>query len=332
MPKIGLSFAMELNPRNQAIFDGRVRPEAIDLVCSDVKPSELFWRQLRFAQFDISEMSISSLLITLANGDERWVGLPIFTTRRFFHTTILVRRDAGIDRPADMRGKKIGVPEFQQTAALWARGILKDEFDVDQSEIEWWMERTPEHSHGGATGFKAPPGTVVNQIPPEKNIGSMVLSGELDGTLLWRGRGAQLIDRTDVDLPSHPDVKWIFPDPRAEGVRYYEKTGIHPINHAMVMRRSVAEAHPWAVTNIYKAMVQANALADAQRMEHVTYFLDAGLLPPEAGAALQSPLVEYGIAANRQILELAARYSHDQGLTPREMPLDEIFAASTLDE
>ena len=144
--------------------------------------------------------------------------------------------------------------------------------------------------------------------------------------------GAKMIDRTDVDLPSHPDVKWVFPDPRAEGVRYYEKTGIYPINHAMVMRRSVAQAHPWAVTNIYKAMVQANALADAQRMEHVAYFLDAGLLPPEAGAVLESPLVEYGIAANREILELADRYSHDQGLTPREMPLDEIFAASTLDE
>ncbi len=332
MPNIELSFAMDPNPRNRAIFDGRARPDAIDLHCSEVKPSELFWRQLRFAQFDISEMSISSFLITLANGGDRWIGLPIFTTRRFFHTTILVRRDSGIDSPADMKGKKIGVPEFQQTAALWARGILKDEFGVEQTEIEWWMERTPEHSHGGATGFKAPPGTVVNQIPAEENIGTMMLSGALDGTLLWMGRGAQMIDRTDFDLPSHPDVKWLFPDPRAEGVRYYQKTGIHPINHAMVMRKSIAEAHPWAVTNIYKAMVEANELANAERLEHMTYFLDAGLLPPEADAALKFPVVETGVAANRHILELATRYSHDQGLTPRQIPLDEIFAPSTMDE
>lgn len=329
---IQLSFAMAPNPRNRAIFDGRISPDGIDLVCAEVGPSELFWRQLRFAEFDISEMSLSSLLITLANGDDRWLGLPVFTTRRFFHAMMLARRDAGIESPEDLRGKKVGVPEFQQTAALWGRGILRHEFGVDQTAVEWWMERLPEHSHGGATGFKAPPGTTVNQIPGDKNIGSMLLSGELDATLLWFGGGATMIDRTSVNLLEHPDIKTIFPDPMAEGARYYKKTGIYPINHGMVVRRSVAEQHPWAVMNIYKAMVAANEIANKERMEQVHYYLETGLLPSESRAALQTPLVEHGIKANRKVMETAAEYSHEQGLTPRLMKLEEIFAANTLDE
>ena len=248
-----LSFAMSPNPRNQAIFDGRVSPDGIDFVCTPISPSELFWRQLRFGDFDVSEMSVSSLLIALAGGDDRYIGLPVFTTHRFFHNMILVRRDAGIDKPEDLKGKRLGVPEYQQTAALWARGVLLHEFGVDQTDIEWWMERTPEHSHGGATGFKAPPGTTINQIPGDKNIGEMMLAGELDGTLLWFGGGANIIDRTSVDLPNHPDIKTLFPDPIAEGVRYYQKTGMFPINHAMIIRRSIVENNPWGGQRWYLA-------------------------------------------------------------------------------
>ena len=240
---IQLSFAMERNPRNRAIFDHEVKPEGIEFTCTRIGPSELFWRQLRFAEFDVSEMSLSSLLIALANGDDRYIGLPIFTTRRFFQSSILVHRDSGIDRPEDLKGRKIGVPEFQQTAAVWVRGILKDDFGVEQTEIEWFMERLPEHSHGGATGFTAPPGTIVNFIPPDKSIGSMILDREIDGTLLWFGaRGGQdLIDRTAIDLPNHPDVKYLFDPPRSEGRRYYAKHQLMPINHAMVIRRLLAE-------------------------------------------------------------------------------------------
>src|ERR1700758_1918771 len=128
-------------------------------------------------------MSCSSFLIVTAHGDTRFVGLPIFTTRRFFHTSILVRRKSGIETPADLRGKRVGVPEYQQTAALWARGALQHEFGVAPQDMEFWMERAPEHSHGGATGFKPPPDVVVHQIPPEKSIASMLVAGELDATL-----------------------------------------------------------------------------------------------------------------------------------------------------
>ncbi|NQV55123.1 MAG: hypothetical protein HQ503_04630 [Rhodospirillales bacterium] len=327
-----LSFAMSPNPRNRAIFDGRVSPDGIDFVCTPIAASELFWRQLRFGDFDVSEMSVSSLLIALANGDTRYIGLPVFTTHRFFHNMILVRRDAGIDKPEDLRGKRIGVPEYQQTAALWGRGVLKHEFGVEQSDIEWWMERTPEHSHGGATGFKPPPGTTINQIPGDKNIGSMMLANELDGTLLHFGGGRTLIDRTTIDLPNHPDVKTLFPDPVAEGVRYYEKTGMFPINHAMIIRRSIVEKNPWAALNIYKAMVRANDIANTERMEHVLYYRQAGLLSADGEKALNEPLIEHGLKANLKEIEAAIQYSAEQSLTPRQLKLEEVFYASTLDE
>ena len=120
---IELSIGMPNNPRTWALLNGQVAPQGIDLVPSIIHPSELFWRQLRFGDFDVSEMSFSSFLISLSKGDDRWVGLPIFTTRRFFHTGMMVRRDAGIEVPADLKGRRVGVPEYQQTAALWNRGV-----------------------------------------------------------------------------------------------------------------------------------------------------------------------------------------------------------------
>ena len=328
---IQLSIGMAANPRTWPLFDGTVKPDGIQLIPSPVHASELFWRQLRFADFDISEMSFSSLIMALAHGDERWVGLPVFTTRRFFHTGILVRRDRGIESPADLKGKQVGVPEYQQTAALWTRGVLQHEFGVEPKDMEFWMERVPDQSHGGATGFQPPPGVTINQIPIEKNIGSMMLSGELDATLLYIV-DPNLIDRSTADLWSHPDIKPIFPDAKAEGVRFYNKTGLYPINHGMVMKREVAEAHPWAILNVLKAFQQANAAATRQRMDHVDAYLEAGLLPADARAVLAKPLIQHGIVANRNVLETAAQYSFEQGLTPRLTKLEEVFAESTMEQ
>lgn len=327
--KLQLSIGMSVNPRTRPIFDGTVTADAIDLFPSTVHPSELFWRQLRFADFDVSEMSLSSLMIAMSKGDDRWVGLPIFTTRYFFHTRILVRTDAGIDKPADLKDKRVGVPEYQQTAALWARGVLQHEFGVKPSDMEFWMERPPSHSHRAAVGFEPPPGVTIHQIPPDKNIGTMMASGELDATLHYLSHD-NLVDRSRVDLMNHAQVKRLFADPVAEGTRYYRKTGIYPINHGMVIRREIAENHPWAVLNLYKAFQRANQVADAQRREHVEYHVAAGLVAPEAGTALAKPVLHHGIAANRNVLETAAQYSYEQGLTPRLVRLDELFAASTM--
>lgn len=327
-----LSIGMANNLRTRAIFDGRVKPQGIEPICTEVHASELFWRQLRFADFDISEMSLSSFMMAVAGGDERWVGIPVFTTRRMFQVGTLVRKDRGIDKPADLKGKKMGVPEYQQTAALWTRGFLQHEYGVHPRDMEFWMERNPEHSQGGAVGFTPPEDVKLSYIPTTTNLGEMLLEGKLDGALRYLAGTDNLVDRSTVDLYRHPDFKTLFPDPHAEGVRFYEKTGIYPINHAMIIKREVAEKHPWTVLNIFTAFEKANEIAERERMEAVRYHLEAGLLPPEARKALATPLIRHGIAANRKVLETAAQYSFEQGLTPRLMKLEELFAPQLMEQ
>jgi len=328
--KLQLSFGITSNPRTWPILDGRVAPDAIDPLITPSDPSELFWRQLRFADFDVSEMSMSSLMMIRAQGDDRFVGLPVFTTRQFFHTKILVRRDARINAPADLKGKRVGVPEYQQTAALWIRGITQSEFGVTPRDMEFWMEREPARSHAGAVGFKPPPDVTIHQIPPDKSIGSMMVKGELDACMFYI-RNQNLIDRSSEDLYHHPDIKPLFPDSAAESVRYFEKTGIYPINHGMVVKREIAEKNPWVVVNLLKAFDAANDIANRERIEHVAYHLETGRVPERYRAALATPLITHGIKANRKTLETVAAYSLEQGLTPRLLKLEDLFAASSLD-
>jgi 4,5-dihydroxyphthalate decarboxylase len=270
-------------------------------------------------------------MMATAQGNTDWIGIPIFTTRKFFHTEILVRKDAGINEPKDLKGKRVGVPEYQQTAALWARGVLQHEYGVHQSEMTHWMERVPTHSHGGATDFKPPPGTTVNQVPIEKSLGGMIVSGELHAIIHYL-RDNNLVDRSRIDLEDHPDIKPLFPDRLAEGVRYHKKTGIFPINHGMVIRREIAEKHPWTVLNLLKAYDKANEIANQQRIAQVEYHVWAGLISAEAGKALREPAIRHGIKANRKTLEMAAQMSHEQSLTPRLMKLEELFAPSAMEQ
>jgi 4,5-dihydroxyphthalate decarboxylase len=327
-----LSIGMANNPRTRAIFEGKVKPDGIDFICTPVHASELFWRQLRFADFDVSEMSMSGHLMGVAAGDRRWVGLPIFTTRRMFQVGVLVRKDRNIDKPADLVGRKMGVPEYQQTAALWTRGYLQHEYGIHPRDMEFWMERNDDHSQGAAMGFKPPADVKLNFIPNDTNMGEMLLQGKLDGALRYLAGTDNLVDRSSVDLYRHPDFKTLFPDPHAEGVRFYQKTGIYPINHCMVIRREIAEKHPWTVLNIFKAFQRANEIAEKARMEAVGYHLETGLLPPEARKALATPLIRHGIAANRKVLETTAQYSFEQGLTPRLVGIDELFAPSVIEQ
>src|SRR5262249_5714795 len=181
MAQLQLSLAMSRNDRSQAVLDGTIKPDGIEFLSTAVHASEMFWRQLRFQEFDVSEMSLSSLLIAIAQGNTDWVGIPVFTARRFFHTRVWVRTDRGIEQPQDLKGKRVGVPEYQQTQAVWIRGALKHEFGVEPSDMEWWMERTEERSHGGATAFQPPAGVSFHRVPAEENIGTLLTAGKLDG-------------------------------------------------------------------------------------------------------------------------------------------------------
>ncbi len=327
--RLELSIALSDNERTRPLIEGRVVPEGIKLIPTAVHPSEMFWRQLRFAEFDASEMSMSSLIIAVSRGDTRWVAIPVFTMRRFFHTSVIVRTDSGIAAPADLRGKRIGVPEYQQTWAIWSRGVLQHEFGVHAREIEWFMERNPDKSHGGATGFAAPEGVRVNQIPPTTDMGEMLVRGELDGALHYLP-GNNLVDRSTADVSSV--TRHLFADPAAEGRRFYAKTGLFPINHTVVVRRSLIERHPWIALNLYSAFVAAKAEIARYGKSYLQWYFEVGLLDGGVGRALAThdPLA-YGFKASRAVLETIAQYVHEQGLSARRVGLDEIFAPSTLD-
>jgi 4,5-dihydroxyphthalate decarboxylase len=330
MANLQLSLAITNNPRTRPIIDGRVTPGGIDLIKTVLGPAEMFWRQLSFAEFDVSEISMSELMMIRSRGDDRFIGIPVFTTRRFYHTMMLMRKDARIDNAADLKGKRVGVPEYVQTAALWTRGVLENEFGVAPKDMTFFMERLPAKSHAGAIGFTAPPGVTINQIPPDKSIGSMMLAGELDACMAYFGNPG-LIDRSTVDLANHPDIRPLFAEPVAEGVRFYKKTGVFPINHGMAIKRAVFEREPWVVLNIIKTFNEANDIAEAERREHVAYHLETGLVPPDYRKPLATRLITHGLKANRATLETAARYSNQQGLTSRVMPMEELFAANALE-
>jgi 4,5-dihydroxyphthalate decarboxylase len=324
-----LSLALTPNPRGHALIDGRIVPEGIRVRPMIVHASELYWRQLQFAEFDVSEMSLSSLIIAISHGDTRFAAIPAFTMRRFFHTGILVRRDVGIDKPADLRGKRVGVPEYQMTSAIWSRGILQHEFDVAPNDIEWFMERMPDRSHGGATGFTPPKGLRLNQIPASSNIGEMMIDGTLDATLLYI-TDRNLVDRSRIELVGHPKVRHLFEDQAAERRRYYEKTGIYPINHVLIVRRSLLERYSWVALNLYNAFVAAKEALAQDAQASLQPLIETGALDPATVRTLRSDPMSYGLKEAGRVVEAIAQYQYEQGLTERRVALDEIFAPSTL--
>jgi len=325
-----LSAAFMENERTRPLITGEVRPAAIRLHASSLYPTEIFWRQLHHGEFDVSEMSISSLMIAISKGNHDWVGLPAFSMRRFFHTGVMIRTDRGIERPADLAGKRVGVPEFQQTSALWTRGILRDEFGLQPASMEWFMERNPEQSHGGATGFVPPPGVKLSYVPRDKSLGRMLVDGELDA-LMHFSPGRNIIDRTTVDPLTSPAVRRLFDPPAREAHRYFTKTGIYPINHCIVVRRSIVERHPWVVLNVYNALEQAKELVAARRASLAEPYAATGILDAARQQAIRADVLPYGVKAARNVLETVSRYLHDDGLTARRVGLDEVFAKQTLD-
>jgi 4,5-dihydroxyphthalate decarboxylase len=327
--RLPLSIALSDNPNTRPLIDGAVVPEGIALTPTVVHPSEMFWRQLKFGEFDVSEMSMSSLVISTSRGPTPWFALPVFTTREFFHTRILVRVDAGIEAPADLKGKRVGVPEYQQTAAIWTRGALENEFGVAPRDIEFFMERG-DKSHGGATGFKPPPGVTVNQIPASTNIGEMLARGELDATLLYL-TNANLVDRSRIDLSADKRIRTLFPDRAAEGRRYYAKTGLYPINHTVVVRRTLVEQHPWIALNLYAAFASARATVLRTGGIALASHFETGVLGEEVKRALAADPMAYSVKATRKVLETIADYVHVQGLAERRVRIEELFAPATMD-
>lgn len=331
MPPLPLSLCVSRNPRTEPLLSGAVAPEGIEWAASAVHPSEMFWRQLKFGDFDVSEMSLSSLTIAASQGIRDWIALPIFTTRMFFHTRIVVREDAGIETPADLAGKTVGVAEYQQTAAVWSRAALQHEFGVTPDQMTWWMERPPAKSHGGSTGFQAPPGVTVNYIPPDTTMGQMLAAGDLAAAIVYIA-DRNLVDRSRQEAGAVPGLRTLFPDPLAEGARYHRKTGVFPINHCVVVRAALLEKHPWIALNIYSAFLAAKEAAAVPLADASELWEQAGLVARGTTRAFRTgDPVPYGVAANRHVLHALGQYLHEQALIPDRPAIEDLFAPTTVD-
>jgi len=327
--RLALTCALTVNDRTRPLLNRSVTADAIDFEITPLDPGEMFFRQLKYGEFDVSEMSLATLMIATSKGPTDWVALPVFTMRRFFHTGVMVNAGAGIKTVADLKGKKIGVPEFQQTAAVWIRGIFRDEFGFDSREAEWLMERSPQLSHGAATGFVPPPGYRLTHVPPEKDLSTMIVDGEVDA-VLHLGSSKNLIDRTKIDPLTSPNVARLF-DPIAEARRYYAKTAMFPINHCVVVRRSIVTKHPWVVLNVFNWFLAGKMKQNEQRDALLEPYYTAGLLSESVKERIADDIMPYGIAKSRTVLETISRYLEEDGLTKRRVALEEIFHEETLD-
>jgi len=336
MPKLRLSFISAFNERVDPLMKGIVEAEGIELVPTYSHPSETFWRQLKYQEFEVGEMSMSSYLIARERGFDM-IALPVFPSRRLFHTEVSYHLDSGIEKPENLVGKRIGVGEYQQTAALWQRGILEHDFGVSQYKVHWFMERTEELSHGGQTGFSPPQSISFQRIPAEKSMASMLVNHELDAAAInspWKNMPT-FIGRSHRISGAEGDwskVKPLFSDRIGEGKRFFRKWGFLPVNHAYTIRGDIYEKYPWVAFNLYSGFVKAKNHFNARLADSIPSGLFFG--KEYLGMTQQifgSDPYTYGIKGNRKLLETLIDFSHEQGLIKTKPQIEDLFARSTLD-
>jgi 4,5-dihydroxyphthalate decarboxylase len=287
---------------------------------------ECFERAYFHGEFEVAEIGFSPYLIALSRGTPPYVAVPAFLSRMFRHSAVYIRNDRGIAGPADLKGKRIGVPEYQMSAVMWFRGYLQDEFGITARDIDWVQGGLENPGRREKFPLNLPPDFPLERAAEGETLSRMLADGALDAVMAAR--------RPSCFVSGHPRVARLFPDYRAAERDYYRKTGIFPIMHAVGVRRDIHDKHPWLAASIYKAFAQAKKLADAEFAE--TTALKIGL-PwvnaeyDETRALMGDDYWSYGLdARNRKTLDAMARYSFEQGLAVRLLSVDEMFAESTL--
>ena len=317
-----LSYAGHLSDRVRDLYDGTVVPEGIDLHCLRLEPFEAFPRMLQ-GDFHCGEMSFSTYVIRVAQKDMPFVAIPVFPSRTFRHSAIYVNADAGIRTPEDLRGKRIGVPEYTSTAMVWARGMLKDEYGVLPSDIRWLTGGL--RDAGRKQKFRPQIPGVEIQHTADRTLNEMLVSGELDAIIAPQMPPAL--------REGHPKVRFLFPDYAEVERAYYRKTGIFPIMHVVVLRRDLYEAHPWVASSLCNAFEQAkdNSLRELRIEEPLPVSLPwVHDLARSVRELMGTDYWPYGVDKNRKVIEALCGYVHDQGLAPRQVAVDELFAASVM--
>ena len=305
-----LTLACGRYDRTQALIDGRVRIEGVEeLNYLALRPGETFWRMLNHEEFDASEMSLSSYTILRSEGDERFIAIPVFPSRVFRQNALYVRADSPLREPRDLRGKRVGVADYQMTAAVWTRGLLQHEYGVAPEDMTWIVGRP-------IRAIRQPQEVRIEALGGAATLEELLERGEIDALM-------------SVMIPKAlgTTVKRLIPDFRAVELAYYRKTKIFPIMHTFVLRRRIYDANPWLAVNLYRAFLRARDLA--QRHMYDTDALTVSL-PWVIDEIERSREIawDYSIEGSRPTLAALLQYLDEQSLTRRRMAVAELFAAN----
>jgi 4,5-dihydroxyphthalate decarboxylase len=321
VPRLRLSFACCRYDRMEAIREGSVAVEGVELTCLTLKSGrDVFDRMVGGQEFDIAELSASEFISLQGRGNNPFVALPVFPSRVFRHGYIFINARAGIRMPKDLEGKRVGVPLYTQTAALWARGHLADQFGVDLDKISWVqgaVEDAGTHGRPHAPALLRP--VAIEQNLSGKSLGRLLADGVID---------ALIGSRKPETFGRDPDVVRLFPNHRALERELYETTRIFPIMHLIAIRRPLYEQNHWLATSLYKAFVEAKRRAYAR----MRYGGSLSVMLPwlqseveEIDAVFGGDAWPYGLEPNRPTLEALIRYMVEQHFIPRAIPIEELF-------
>jgi 4,5-dihydroxyphthalate decarboxylase len=320
MSRLPITIASWDYDRVRALCDGRVRVEGCDVNYLTMPVEECFERAYFHGEFEVAEIGFSPYLIALSRGSSPYVAVPAFLSRMFRHSAVYIRTDRGIDASADLRGRRIGVPEYQMSAVMWFRGWLQDEFGIAAKDINWVQAGLEVPGRRDKFPLNLPAGFPLVSTS-EDTLAAMLAQGRLDAVISAR--------QPSCFVDGHPQVRRLFPDYRAAERDYFRRTGIFPIMHAVGIRRDVIEQHKWLAASVYKAFVQAKRLADAELAETTALKIGLPWLVAEyeaTRAVMGADFWSYGVDANRAVLSTMARYSDEQGLATRLLTVEEMFA------
>lgn len=293
--------------RTQPLIDGRVRVEGVELTYLPLKPGETFWRQLNHGEFDASEMSLSSYTILRSEGDERFVAIPVFPSRIFRHSALYLKEGSAIERPEQLKGARVGVGDYQMTAAVWVRGFLTHEYGVRPEEVRW-VAGAPIRS------IRPPEGIRIETIRPGEELETKLLEGEIDALV-------------SVMIPKRlgAGIRRLFPDFRAVEADYYRRTRIFPIMHTLALKRSVYEKNPWLAVSLYKAFCRAREVAQHQLYDTDALSVSLPWIIDEFERTREVAW-DYSVEGSRPTLDALVQYLDEQKLTRRPMRVEELFA------
>ncbi len=323
--KLKLGIAVGDYDRVRPLMDGTVPIDGVDAQYMLLDPEEIFFRAFRHADFDICELSLSSTSVKTAAGDCPYIGVPVFPSRAFRHTSIYVRTDR-IRSPADLRGKRVGVPEYQLTANVWARLILEEEFGIKPSDVIWVRGGYEHPGRVEKITLNLPPDVRLESVPEGATISGELASGALDA--LIGPRAPSCFDR------NHPHVGYLFPNPREAATDWYRRTKLFPIMHLLGIRKTLAEAHPWLPASVYKAFEQSKSVAlaklgDTAATKVTLPFVEEQLRATRA--LMGEDFWPYGLAPNRHVLQRFLARHHAEGLSSRLLQPEELFHPAALE-